>query len=73
MAAIKASMEAMQMEIMMEPALATMCTSHIIQDETTGVPNMDMVTTSVGRVALSSSSLTTCPSGPTIEEVTDLP
>ena len=63
----------MQPEIMVEPAIATMCTSNIIQDETMGVTYMDMVTTSVGRVALSSSHMVTCPPGPTTEDVTDLP
>ena len=35
MATIKAPMEPMQLEIMVEPAVAMMCTSGIIQDETT--------------------------------------
>ena len=64
MATIEAPMKPMQPEIMVEPAVATMCTSHIIQDETTGVTYMDMVTTSVGRVALSSSHLVACPLDP---------
>ena len=68
MATVKASMKPMQPEIMMEPAIATMYTSHIIQDETTGVTYMDMVTTSMGRVALSSSCIVTCPPRPTIED-----
>ena len=72
-ATIEAPMEPMQPEIMMEPAVATMCTSHIIQDETTGVTYIDMVTASMGRVALSSSHLMACPSGPTIEDVIYLP
>ena len=63
---------AMQPEILAEPAIATMCTSCIIQDETMGVTYMDMVTTSMGRVALSSSQMTTCSPGPTIEDVTNL-
>ena len=37
-----------------------------------GVTYMDMVTTSVGRVALSSSCMVPCSSGPTIEDVTNL-
>ena len=45
-AAIKAPMEPLQLEIMAEPAVSTMCTSHIIQDETMEVTYMDMVTTS---------------------------
>ena len=73
MAAIEAPMEPMQPEIMAEPAIATMCTCCIIQDETMGVTYMDTVTTSMGRVALSSSCMVTCPPGPTIEDITNLP
>ena len=62
----------MELEIVMEPAIATMCTSCIIQDETMEVTYMDTVTTSMGRVALSSSHMATCPPGPTIEDVADL-
>ena len=72
MAAIEAPMEPMQPEIMAEPVVATMCTSHIIQDETMGVTYIDMVTTSMGRVALSSSCLVACPPRPTIQDVTNL-
>ena len=73
MVTIKAPMEPMQLGIMAEPAVVTMCTSCIIQDETTGVTCMDTVTTSMGRVALSSSCLVACPPRPTIEDVTNLP
>ena len=73
MATIKAPMEPMQLEMMAEPAVATMCTGHIIQDETTGVTYMDTVTTSMGRVALRSSCLMDHPPRPTIEDATDLP
>ena len=54
MAVIKAPMEPMQPEILEEPVIATMCTSCIVQDETMGVTYMDMVTTSMCRLALSS-------------------
>ena len=73
MAAVEAPMKPMQPEIMVEPPIATMCTSCIIQDETMGVTYMDMVTTSVGRVALSSSCVAMCPTRSTIEDITDLP
>ena len=73
MTTTEAPREPMQLKIMVEPAIATMCTSCIIQDETVGVTNMDMVTTSMDRVALSSSCMATCPPGPTIEDVTNLP
>ena len=58
---------------MVEPVVATMCTSCIVQDETMGVTYMDMVTTSMGRVVLRSSCLVACPPGPTIENITNLP
>ena len=66
MATIKAPMEPVQLEILVESAVATMCTSCIIQDETMGVTYMDMVATSMGRVALRSSHMVTCSPGPTI-------
>ena len=72
-AAIKAPMIPMQPEIMVEPVIATMCTSCITQNETMGVTYMDIVTTSVCRVALSSSHMVACPPRPTIEDVTNLP
>ena len=72
MATIEAPMEPMQPEILTEPAIATMCTSCIIQDETMGAIYMDTVTTSMGRVAFSSSHVVTCSPGPTIEDITDL-
>ena len=72
MATIKAPMDPMQPEILAEPAIATMCISHIIQDETTEVTYMDTVTTSMGRVALSSSCMATCSPSPTIEDITNL-
>ena len=70
-ATIKAPLEPMQPYILVEPATATMCTSCIIQDETMGVTYMDMVTISVGRVALNSSHVVPCSSGPTIDDITD--
>ena len=72
MVTVEAPLEPMQPEILAKPAIATMCTSCIIQDETTGVTYMDMVTTSVGRVALRSSCLVSYSSRPTIEAITYL-
>ena len=72
MATIEAPIEPMQPEILVEPAIATMCTSCIIKDEAMGVTYMDMVTTSMGMVALSSSHVATCSPGLTIEDVTNL-
>ena len=72
-ATIEAPMELMQPEIMAEPAVATICTSCIIQDEITGVTYVDTVATSMDRVALRSSHLVACPPRPTIEDITDFP
>ena len=72
MAAVRASMEPIQPEVLAEPVIASMCTSHIVQDETMGVTYMDMVTTSVGRMALSSSCMKQCSPAPTIEDITNL-
>ena len=42
-----------------------------MRDETTGITYIDMVTTSVGRVALSGPGQETPSQGPRIEDVTD--
>ena len=57
---------------MLAPGVATMSTSCIVKDEVTGVTYMDTVTTSIGRVALSSPELETPAQGPKIEDITDL-
>ena len=48
----KASLDPLAVGVMSAPGVATMCTNHIIRDEVTGATYLDMVTTSVGRVAL---------------------
>ena len=53
------------------PGISTMSISCIIRDEVMGVTYMDMVTTSVGRVALSSPDSEASSQGPTIEDVTN--
>ena len=49
-----------------------MCTTHIVQDEATGVTYMDTVTTLVGRVALRNPRMVANIQGPTVEDITDL-
>ena len=66
-------MESIQPEMMAEPVVAMMCTTRIVQDETMGVTYMDMVTTSMGTVALRSSHMVAHPHRPTIEDVTEPP
>ena len=71
-AAIRAPIEPIQQEILAEPVMVTMCTSHIIQDEAMGVTYMDTVTVSMGRVALSSLHVVTYSPSPTIEDITNI-
>ena len=59
-------------EVILAPAVAIMSTSHIVRDEVTGVTYMDTVTTSVGRVTLSSPKQETLAQVPTIQDITDL-
>ena len=60
-------------EVMVEPTVATVYASCIVQDEASGVMYMEMVTTSMGQVALGCSHPVAQIPGLTIEEVTDLP
>ena len=57
--------------VVVTPRISTMSMSHIIRDEAMSVMYMDMVTTSIGRVALSSPDPEASTQGPTIEDVTD--
>ena len=50
--------------------ISSMSASHIVRDEVTGVTYLDTITTSIGRVALSSPDLEAPSSGPTIEDIT---
>ena len=59
-------------DVISAPAVARMTTSHIMRDEVTGVTYMDTVTTSVGRVTLSSPKQETLDQGPTIQDIMDL-
>ena len=45
--AFKVPLELMQPEVMVEPTVAMVCASCIVQDEATGITYMEMVTTSV--------------------------
>ena len=48
MAAHEAPLEALWLEAVMEPTVATMCASCIVKDEAMGMTYMDTVTTSMG-------------------------
>ena len=61
----------MSIGVVATPGISTMSMSRIIRDEVTGVTYMDMVTTSIGRVALSCLDSETSSQGPSIEDVTN--
>ena len=61
----------MPVELMAAPGITSMSSSHIVKDELTRVTYMDTVTTSVGRVTISSPGLEDFPTSPTIEDITD--
>ena len=63
-------MATMPIGLVATPGISSMSASHIMKDEVTGVTYLDTITTSVGRVALSSPDLEAPSSGPTIEDVT---
>ena len=58
-------------ELVTAPGIASMSSSCIVKDELTGVNYMDMVTTSIGRVTISSLDWKAFPASPTIEDITD--
>ena len=58
--------------MMTAPGVATVSASCVIRDEVTGATYLDMVTTSVGRVTLSSPESEIPAQGPKIENVMDL-
>ena len=66
------SLNPLAVGVMSAPGVATMSTSGIMKDEVTGITYMDMVTTSVGRVALSGPEQETPAQGPKIKNITDL-
>ena len=57
----------------MGPTVAMVYATHIVQDKATGVTYMDMVTASVGRVALGNPCMAANLQGPTMGDITDLP
>ena len=68
----KVPQDPLTIEVILAPAGAMMSTSHIMRDEVTGVTYMATVTTSVGRVTLSSPKQETLAQGPMMQDVTDL-
>ena len=72
-AALKVPLEFTLPEVAIKPAVATMCASHVIQDEACEVTYMETVTTSIGWVALRHIHPVTQNPWLTIEDITDLP
>ena len=68
---LEAPMGTMPIGLVATPGIASMSASHIVKDEVTGITYLDTITTSIGRVALSSPDLEACSMGPTIEDITD--
>ena len=53
------------------PGISSVSSSCIVRDEITGLTYMDTVTASIRRVTLSGPNPEACPTGPTIEDITD--
>ena len=68
---LEAPVGAMPIRLVATPGISSVSSSHIVKDEITGITYMDTVTTSVGRVTISSPDLEAFPTGPTIEDVTN--
>ena len=54
------------------PGIASVSSSCIVKDDLMGVTYMDTVTTSIGGVIISGLGLEAFPTGPSIEDITDL-
>ena len=72
-AAIKVPSDLPQLETAIEPTVATMCASHMIQDEASGVTYVETVTASIGWVALAHAPPAVQSPQLTIEDIIDLP
>ena len=68
---LEAPMGTMPTRLVVSPGISSMSASHIVKNEVTGVTYLDTITTSIGRVALSSPDPEASSTGPTIEDVTD--
>ena len=68
---VEAPMGTMPIGLVATPGISSMSASCIVRDEVTGVTYLDTITTSIGRVALSSPYLEASSTGPMIEDITD--
>ena len=73
LAPVEAPLEISQSDMVMEPTVAMMYATHIVQDEATGITYMDTVTASAARVAIRNPCMAATLLGPTVEDITDLP
>ena len=71
--AYEAPPDPLQLAAVVEPTVVMMSTSCILKDEATGITYMDIMTTSVGQVALGGPSQGIQATEPIIEDITNLP
>ena len=71
-APIEAPPETRLPNVLAGPAVATLSTTQIVQDEATGVTYIDTVTTLVERVALGNPHMVATFQGPMLEDITNL-
>ena len=72
LAPVEAPPEIRQPDMLMEPMVTMMYATCIVQDQATRITYMDMVTASVGRMALRNPHMAATLPGPTVEDITDL-
>ena len=69
---LEAPVGSMPIGLLATLGISSMSTSCIVKDEIMGVTYMDTITTSIGRVTISGPGLEAFPTGPTIEDITNL-
>ena len=66
----EAPVSTLSIGLVMTPGISSMCSSHVVKDDTTGITHVDTVTTSIGRIILSGPDPNDSSTGPTIEDIT---
>ena len=61
----------MPIRLVATPGISSVSSSCIVKDEIMGITYMDTITTSIGRVTISSPGPEAFPTGPTIEDITN--
>ena len=67
----EAPMGTLSIGLVLTPGISSVSSSHVIKDDTTGLTDVDTVTTSVRRIILSGLDQNATSTGPTIEDITD--